>query len=682
VSAEADEAAEAVSLLVVDDRREDRLAITAMLSSPAYRIVEASSGREALRRLLEEEFAAVLLDVVMPDMSGLDVARAIKERGRAATLPILFLTGHALDPDFAASAYRLGAVDYLLKPLVAEVLRSKVGLFAELYRQRRRIEHQTSLLIEAERKENELRVLELRMASERRYRNLAELAPQIVWTAQPDGTVDYFNQRWFEYTGLPAQGGAESWIRAVHPDDQRGYLGEWDQARRSGRMFQAECRLRRADGAFRWHLARAVPERGSTGQIVSWLGISTDIEEQKHVAEILAEFKGTLDAVLDLVMIFDSKTSRFLYANEGASALLGRSHDELLAMRPAELLVEYDDDRFRELVAPLEQGTDTVVRIDARCRHKDDKEIPVEISFQLIRVDGGHVVVIARDVTQRKLAEREREHLYREAVAAIRARDEFLSVASHELRGPLTGIKVRLDTLVRVVGGRTKGAPASAGPTEGRERTQTLTPPQMQEQLQAAAAQVDRLSRLVSELLDVSRITAGTLHMEFAPVDLAALARDVAGRFSEEASKTSTRIDIHAGEPAWGRWDSLRLEQVVGNLVSNAVKFGAGRPVDVRVGIEGPRATVAVRDRGVGIAPDDLARLFEPFQRAASGRKGPGLGMGLYIVRRIVEAHGGAIRAESQPGEGSTFTVDLPLEAPPANPGDGQPSETLETQAH
>jgi PAS domain S-box-containing protein len=278
----------------------------------------------------------------MPDMSGFELAAAIKEREKTAAIPIVFLTAQATDVDLVYKGYRVGAVDYLMKPLVPEMIRAKVAVFAQLFREKRRNEEQAVRLLEAERNENEFRLMELRLASERRYRTLAQAVPHIVWTARPNGTVDYFNQRWFEYTGLSVEQAAGSWLGILHADDSARCRTEWENAIRSGEMFQAECRLRASDGAFRWHLCRAVPERSTTGQILSWVGTFTDIDEQKRVQAIQAEFKDTLDAEPDAVMIFEPGNWRIFYVNHGASLLLGYSSDELLRMAPTDFMAEHD----------------------------------------------------------------------------------------------------------------------------------------------------------------------------------------------------------------------------------------------------------------------------------------------------------------------------------------------------
>jgi signal transduction histidine kinase len=181
----------------------------------------------------------------------------------------------------------------------------------------------------------------------------------------------------------------------------------------------------------------------------------------------------------------------------------------------------------------------------------------------------------------------------------------------------------------------------------------------------AAAAQADRLACLVGQLLDVSRATAGQLHLDRHPTDIGALAREVAGRFANEAEAAGSSLDVHAEESVIGAWDALRLEQVLTNLVSNAVKFGAGKPVEVRVCRVDRSARLIVCDHGIGIARKDLDRIFR-FERTAEAAAYSGLGMGLYLVRQIVEAHGGTIRVESAPNAGSTFIAQLPIEPPAA----------------
>jgi signal transduction histidine kinase len=227
---------------------------------------------------------------------------------------------------------------------------------------------------------------------------------------------------------------------------------------------------------------------------------------------------------------------------------------------------------------------------------------------------------------------------------AIEARDEFLAIASHELKTPLTSLQLHVESLLRA----RPGAP--------------IRP----EKAQAIQRQVVRITSLVNALLDVSRIQESRLRLRLEPVDLAALAADVAARFAAEAELAGSPIEVEARAPVEGQWDRLRVEQIVTNLISNAVKYGARNPVSVRVSGEGAWARLVVADRGIGIAPEEQQRIFERFERGGASHGYGGLGLGLWIARELARAHGGRISVESTSGEGAAFTVELPLEPDPA----------------
>jgi signal transduction histidine kinase len=186
---------------------------------------------------------------------------------------------------------------------------------------------------------------------------------------------------------------------------------------------------------------------------------------------------------------------------------------------------------------------------------------------------------------------------------------------------------------------------------------------------------VNKLSVLINELLDISRITAGSLHLALEQVDLASVVREVAQRFEAQAAHAHSPMHISADGPVVGHWDRLRLEQVVTNLLSNALKYGAGGHVHLSTGLDTTHARLTVRDEGIGIAPEALSRIFGRFERAVSERHYGGLGLGLYITRQIVEALGGTVSVESQQGKGATFTVELPITPPVDGAGDSKPPE-------
>ncbi|GHG87927.1 hypothetical protein GCM10012319_46230 [Comamonas sp. KCTC 72670] len=254
-------------------------------------------------------------------------------------------------------------------------------------------------------------------------------------------------------------------------------------------------------------------------------------------------------------------------------------------------------------------------------------------------------VAMAEELARRVAVALENASLYRDAQAAVRLRDEFLSVASHELKTPLTSLKLQHGLIDRAVG------------VECRDKVRP--------RMATAMRQVQRLSALVDSLLDVSRISLGRLALEPADLDLGQAVRDAVDRMEEVFTQAGCTVRVEVPGPLPGRWDSLRLDQVLVNLLTNAAKYGAGRPVLVEAAFEGEEAVrVSVRDEGIGIAAEDLPRLFGRFERAVSERHYGGLGLGLYISRQIVDAMGGRIEVESQPGSGSIFTVRLPRGGP------------------
>jgi signal transduction histidine kinase len=224
---------------------------------------------------------------------------------------------------------------------------------------------------------------------------------------------------------------------------------------------------------------------------------------------------------------------------------------------------------------------------------------------------------------------------------AVEARDEFLAIASHELSTPLTALSLQVQNLLRAL-------------KRGEAETEKL-----RIHIEATWRMVGRLGRMIRELLEISRIS-GRIRLEREEVDLTLLIRESVSRLDPQIVQAGSAVTVLASEPVSGHWDRTRLDQVIDNLLANAIKFGAGKPVEIVVDGLGPVARLEVRDHGIGIGPGDQARVFERFERAVSRRRFGGLGLGLWIARQVVEAHGGTISLSSEPGRGSTFTVELP----------------------
>jgi len=371
----------AASILLVDDREENLLALEAVLEPLGHRLVAVTSGAAALKELLLDDFACILLDVQMPDLDGYELAELIKRRERSAHIPIVFVTALSHEEQHLYRGYSAGAVDYIFKPIDPNVLRSKVSVFVELWEKNVQLQQQAEQLHEQE-------LTAVAQASDERYRQLADAMPQIVWTADVDGNATYFNRRWFEYTGtMPDDAGPQIWHAVVHPDDLPTAVSRRDETLRSGGTFEVEYRFRRTDGSYRWHLGRAVPIRGATGSIEFWVGTATDIHDRKlvedqrsfivGVGDTLAQgldYRETLKRVADLAAgeIADWCSVHIVEA-DGAVIQLAVSHTD-----PARVTFA------RELQERYPDNPDALTGVPAVIRRGEPELIP-EITDEMLR---------------------------------------------------------------------------------------------------------------------------------------------------------------------------------------------------------------------------------------------------------------------------------------------------------
>ncbi len=535
-----------VNILLVDDRPENLLALDSILGDLGHTLVMDRSGAEALKCLLQQDFAVILLDVQMPGLDGFETAELIRGRERSQHTPIIFLTALDRSDTRVFKGYAVGAVDFLFKPFMPEILRSKVAIFVELFRKTQQIQRHAQ---ELERRVQE-RTADLTRAN-------ATLQAEINERKRAEEALQYQ----LDLNSAITDNTAEA-LFLLDPDGHTTYMNPaaeqmfgWHQAELLGKLLH--------DHIHHWH-----PD-----------GERFPMEE------------------CPLGKVFRSGQ-------------------------------------------PLRNHEDTFI-------HRDGTFVPVYCSSVPVRVDGSltGAVVSVNDITERKRAEEERERLYREAQEAILARDEFLSIASHELKTPLTALQLQLQMLLRSAskGGTTK-----------------LTPERLVNKLHLADQQTERLAALINDLLDVARIRTGRVDIRLEEVDLAHVVRDVLARFEEQIAQSGCSIRLYADQPIVACWDRSRLEQVVTNLLSNAIKYGAGKPVEIGIQGDDAQAQLVVRDHGIGIAPEHLERIFVRFERAVSANHYGGLGLGLYIVRQIVEALDGTIHVASDFGAGSTFTVTLP----------------------
>jgi PAS domain S-box-containing protein len=372
-----------------------------------------------------------------------------------------------------------------------------------------------------------------------------------------------------------------------------------------------------------------------------------DISARRAAAEALKASKEQLDFALEAgnmgVWDWDVASNRLDWSDR---------LQKLFGLVPGTFRGTYE--HYQELLHPLDR--DQVLRV---VRNAIETKRPYTVEHRVQQADGsfrwllgkgrgfydakGNLVRmsgVTTDVTERVIAEKSLEE-------AVRVRDEFISLASHELKTPLTSLQLQAQMAEREM---TKG------------NIEFFTPERSRKFLGVLRLQVSRISRLVEDMLDVSRISLNSLRMERSRFDLIGLVREVIDKLQGQLQSHGCEISFTPGAAVEGNWDPFRIEQVLVNLLTNAAKYGAGRPILVEVGESGPYAVFSVTDQGCGIAPEDQARIFERFERVSSEAAVGGLGLGLYISRHIVQRHGGNIEVSSVPGRGSKFTVRLPKE--------------------
>jgi signal transduction histidine kinase len=257
-----------------------------------------------------------------------------------------------------------------------------------------------------------------------------------------------------------------------------------------------------------------------------------------------------------------------------------------------------------------------------------------------------------RQVEALELARREQQALLEKLNAtqcelerAVKMRDDFMSIVAHELRTPLNTLF--LESQLRRM-------------QLGRGNMAAFEAPQLDAMFARDDRQIRNMVRLIEDMLDVSRIRSGTLTVRPVKTELSRLLQRVIDDLAQQAAAVGSAISLHAPQPVDGWWDEFRIEQVMVNLLTNALRYGGGKPVEVGLSATAEGAHIEVRDRGIGISAGDQGRICQQFERAGGGRSADGLGLGLFITQQLVEAHGGRIGVVSEPGMGAVFRLDLP----------------------
>ncbi|MDF2694767.1 MAG: Sensory box histidine kinase [Labilithrix sp.] len=445
--------------------------------------------------------------------------------------------------------------------------------------------------------------------------------------------------------------------RLIHPDDlpKAAAQVECVRALADGEVCEKELRVMHADGSWRWLLARnAVFRRDASGAVVQSVGSALDITDLARSEQAAREARALVDALYaqaPIGLAYFDRALRCVLVNQAVAELVGTSAEAPIGRFVADALpgplgqVMADD--MRRVIATGASTTGLTLQVATDSTPAQLRDLIV--SYYPVRVSGADVVglgCIIEDVTQRRRAEAELEGLVVDLREAVRAREDFLSIASHELRTPLTTLTLGTELLLRLL------------------RTESMPPrEQLSGKVEQLQKQAQRLERLIGTLLDVARIVQSRVQLFPEELDVACVVREQVERLRDNAAASGSCVTVAAQAPILGQFDRTRLEQIVDNLVSNAIKFGAGKPISVTLEASEEKIQLSVRDQGLGIAKEDRARIFERFERAVSGRHYGGLGLGLWVTRQIVEAMGGTIFVTGEYGQGSTFTVEWPRQA-------------------
>jgi PAS domain S-box-containing protein len=524
-----------------------------------------------------------------------------------------------------------------------------------------------------------------REQSEEQFRFLTDAIPHKVWTSAPDGRATYYNRLWHDYAGINGFEALRSKIwDIIHPDDRKKAEVEWPLAIKQGRDMEVEQRFRRHDGQYRWHLTRFSAHKNDKGEIMLWVGTSTDIHEQKvaHLAietannelsvannelgtvneeltagneelaaineelavtnEELNETQATLRKMIEDLAASESRF-RFLlnavpqqvwtatpdgalnYVNDVVSNDFGYTAEEIVGHGWQKFI--HPDDLVNCLdkwVAALTSGKEYTVEFrllfkDGTYRWHLGRAVPL--------IENGDILLWIGTNTNIELQK-----------ANEQKKDEFLSIASHELKTPLTNIKAFNQLLQRV--------------KDPERQTQFVT---------KSSEHIRRLERLIADLLDVTKINAGKMSYRMEPFDFGEMIAETveSARLIEQTHEII--LDNQANIAYTG--DRYRLEQVLNNFISNAVKYSpGGNRVIVRTKTDTCNIVVSVEDFGIGITPGDVDRLFDRYYRVDNTAiHFDGLGLGLFICSEILKRHHGSFWIESEPGKGSTFFFGLPL---------------------
>ncbi len=623
-----------VNILMVDDQPGKLLSYEAILAELGENLIKATSGKEALEHLLKTDVAVVLMDVSMPELDGFELADMIRQHPRFQKTAIIFISAiHLTDVD-RLKAYARGAVDYISVPVIPDLLRAKVSVFAELHRKAHQLQ---ALNQELERRVLE-RTEELR-ERELEFRTMADSIPQLAWMTRADGQVFWYNQRWYDYTGLaPGEVAAASVRHIYHPDHVDRVLTSFERSIETGRPWEETFPLRAGDGEFRWFLSRALPIHDLDGKVIRWFGTNTDITGQLRAEQALEDQAELINLASEAIFVRDLP-GVITFWSRGSEVVYGWTAQEALGRNVQELL----NTRFPESRGVVEAEILEKGYWHGEIRHttKSGNEIIVASRQALKRDYLGQAqgfLEINRDVTEQKRTEN-----------ALRASEKTAAMGrlagtiAHEINNPLEAVKNALFLL----------------------KDHASLNPEAREWAYMAENELMRISHITKQTLSFYRESQRPTQ-----VSLLQVLDDVTGIHSRRIQLAGIVLNkqfecegVINGFPG-------EMRQVFLNLIGNAIEAMSDGgvlsirlypSVDHRNGFR-PGFRVSIFDTGSGIDPAHKSRIFEPF---FSTKDTKGTGLGLWVTRGIVQKHEGMLQFRSfSSGNGALtcFSVFIPAE--------------------